>query len=210
MKFGEIVEGYNIPVLNEREIRAAAGVIFIFMLTAILNAIIVGEFLILKYTITIFLMDMSIRVFVHPKYSPFLIIGRFLVRKQTPLYVGAPQKRFAWMVGVVLSSTIFILLVLLNTYSVIIGLTCMICLLFLYFEMAFGICIACKFYSFIKKEKAQHCPGEVCDITQRHEIQKISKKQLLIVLATILFLFLVLALFNDSLKQDPSDLFKLF
>ena len=31
VQFGENVEGYNIPVLNEREIRAAAGILFLFM-----------------------------------------------------------------------------------------------------------------------------------------------------------------------------------
>jgi len=28
-QFGETVEGYSIPVLNEREIRAAAGILFL-------------------------------------------------------------------------------------------------------------------------------------------------------------------------------------
>ena len=31
-KFGEHVAGYSIPVLNEREIRASAGILFVFML----------------------------------------------------------------------------------------------------------------------------------------------------------------------------------
>ncbi len=30
IQFGEIVEGYNIPVLNEREVRASAGILFLF------------------------------------------------------------------------------------------------------------------------------------------------------------------------------------
>ena len=29
IQFGENVEGYNIPVLNEREIRASAGILFL-------------------------------------------------------------------------------------------------------------------------------------------------------------------------------------
>jgi hypothetical protein len=28
IQFGEDVEGYNVPVLNEREIRASAGILF--------------------------------------------------------------------------------------------------------------------------------------------------------------------------------------
>jgi hypothetical protein len=38
-QFGEIVEGYRIPVLNEREIRAGAGLLFVLMFTAILTVI---------------------------------------------------------------------------------------------------------------------------------------------------------------------------
>jgi hypothetical protein len=34
VKFGEDVEGYGIPVLNEREIRAAAGLLFLMMFVA--------------------------------------------------------------------------------------------------------------------------------------------------------------------------------
>ena len=33
-QFGETVEGYNIPVLNEREIRASAGILYFFMFLA--------------------------------------------------------------------------------------------------------------------------------------------------------------------------------
>ena len=35
VKFGEDVEGYRIPVLNQREIRAAAGILFVLMFAAI-------------------------------------------------------------------------------------------------------------------------------------------------------------------------------
>lgn len=34
-KFGEDVKGYTIPVLNEREIRAAAGIFFLFIFASI-------------------------------------------------------------------------------------------------------------------------------------------------------------------------------
>ena len=34
VKFGEDVDGYSIPVLNEREIRAAAGLLFLLMWTS--------------------------------------------------------------------------------------------------------------------------------------------------------------------------------
>ena len=56
-KFGEQVAGYNIRVLNEREIRAGAGLLFVFMFVAILSAIMQANFTLLKYAVMIFLAD---------------------------------------------------------------------------------------------------------------------------------------------------------
>lgn len=156
IKFGEHVEEYNIPVLNEREIRAAAGILFLIMFISILAAVLKGDFLMIKYAITIFLTDIALRVFINPKFSPSLIIGRLIVRNQVPEYVGAQQKKFAWIIGVVLAAITFIHIVVLNARSPITGIICLICLIFLFFETAFGICLGCKFYSIFYKEKAQY------------------------------------------------------
>ena len=57
--FGENVEGYNIPVLNEREIRASAGILFLFLLFALMQILYKNDFLLAKYFITIFLIDFT-------------------------------------------------------------------------------------------------------------------------------------------------------
>ena len=201
------MEGYSIPVLNEREIRAAAGILFLMMFISIFTAATQGDFLLLKYAVVIFLIDILIRVFVNPKFSPTLIIGRLIVRNQVPEYVGAKQKKFAWIIGVVLAATMFILLVVVNSISPITGIICMICLVFLFFESAFGICLGCKFYSMVYKEKAQYCPGEVCDVKSRQEIQKTSGLQILIVVGFIAFIVLTVFVFNDAFSVKPFDLF---
>lgn len=206
-KFGEDVKGYNIRVLNEREIRAGAGLLFVFMFIAILSAIMQSSFTLLKYAVMIFLADMLIRVLVNPKYSPVLILGRFFVRNQVPEYAGAVQKKFAWVIGISLGLTMFILINIMNTFSFITGLICLICLIFLFFESAFGICLGCKFYSWIYKEKAQYCPGEVCEIKDRHEIQKTNLAQWIVVLAFIGYIVLTVILFNDNFKVPPRELF---
>ena len=209
VKFGEEVKDYSIPVLNEREIRAAAGILFLMMLISILVVILKGDFTLLKYAVTIFLTDIVIRVFINPKFAPTLIIGRLIVRNQTPEYVGAPQKKFAWIIGVVLAVTMYILQVLVNSYSPITGLICFVCLIFLFFESAFGICLGCKFYPLFFKGKVQYCPGEVCEVKDRHEIQKTSKVQLLIVLAFIGWIVLSVFIFKDFYAEKPTDLFGL-
>jgi len=209
IQFGENVEGYNIPVLNEREIRAAAGLLFLMMFISIMVVILKGDFLLLKYAIVIFLTDILIMVLINPKYAPTLILGRLIVRNQTPEYVGAQQKKFAWIIGIVLAVTMFILQVVVNSFSPITGLICLICLIFLFFESAFGICIGCKFYSWFYKEKAQYCPGEVCDVKSKQDIQKTSWMQLMIVITFIAFIVLVVFIFNDALLVKPYDLFGL-
>lgn len=208
-KFGEEVEGYNIPVLNEREVRAAAGLLFVMMFVSISSAAIKQDFLLLKYSIIIFLIDFIIRVFVNPKFSPTLIMGRLIVRNQVPEYVGAPQKKFAWVIGFSLAVIMFVHLIIVNAYSPITGIICLICLVFLFFETSFGICLGCKFYPLFFKEKAQHCPGEVCDVKSKQDIQKTSKSQMLIVFAFIMCIILSVFLFNDSFSKKPYDLFGL-
>lgn len=208
-QFGEDVEGYNIRVLNEREIRAAAGILFVLMFTSILNVILTGSFLLLKYAITIFLTDITIRVFVNPRFAPTLIIGRLIVRKQTPEYVGARQKKFAWIIGFVLALTMMALQVIVNAYSPITGLICFICLIFLFFETSFGICLGCKFYPLFFKDKVQYCPGEVCDMKTRQDIQKTSWTQVFIVLGFAVFIVLTVYLLNDFYRVAPYDLFGL-
>jgi hypothetical protein len=207
IKFGEDVEGYSIPVLNEREIRAAAGMLFVLMFISIFLAATKGDFVMLKYAVVIFLTDILIRVFINPKFSPTLIIGRLIVRNQVPEYVGAKQKKFAWIIGIILATTMFILVDLVNSYSPITGIICMICLVFLFFESAFGICLGCKFYSLVYKEKAQYCPGEVCDAKSKQDIQKTSGNQILIVLGFIVFIILTVFIFNTAFSVKPHNLF---
>ena len=103
IKFGEDIEGYTIPVLNEREIRASAGILFLCMFISLMLILFKGNFLLIKHVIIIFLSDLLIRVFVNPKFSPTLILGRLIVGRQVPEYVGAPQKKFAWKIGIALA-----------------------------------------------------------------------------------------------------------
>ena len=209
IQFGEDVEGYTIPVLNEREIRASAGILFVFMFISLMLILLKGNFVLIKYVIIVFLIDLLIRVFVNPRFSPTLITGRLIVSRQVPEYVGAPQKKFAWKFGIALASLMFILLVVVNSYSIFTGVTCLFCLVFLFFESAFGICLGCWVYNLFYKKKAEHCAGEVCDLTQKQGIQKISWVQIVILISVIVFVILVILLFNDDLSKNPQNLWTL-
>ena len=206
IKFGENVDGYDIPVLNEREIRAAAGILFLATYTSLMVILFKQNFIPIKYVVTLFLVDFLIRVFINPKYSPTLILGRVIVRNQTPEYVGAKQKKFAWVIGVILAATMFVFFVFVNAYSFITGIICLICLIFLFFESVFGICLGCKVYPLFFKDKVQYCPGEVCDIKQKQDIQKTSISQFFVLLIFIGFIFLLVFIMNDRFSEMPHDL----
>ncbi len=207
IQFGEQVPGYNIPVLNEREIRAAAGILFLVIYTSLMLIIFNNDFRMVKYVVAIFFVDFMIRVFINPKFSPSLIIGRMMVRNQVPEYVGAKQKQFAWIIGVLLSGSMFILLVVINATSPITGLVCLACLIFLFFEAVFGICLACKVYRLVYGENAQYCPGEVCEIKSRQPIQRISLAQVAIVFVFIAGIFLMVRFFAPVINVAPHDMF---
>jgi hypothetical protein len=164
-EFGEQIDGFPVRVLNERAVRAGAGILFFFAIVTFMNAFLLGNFQPTRVFVVAFLVDFGIRIFVNPRYAPSLIVGQWFVRKQLPEYVGAPQKRFAWAIGFVLALGMFYLMVLNNVIGPINMLVCATCLLLMFFETAFGICIGCKLYNLLNKEQAQLCPGGVCEVT---------------------------------------------
>ena len=187
--FGERVEGYEVKVLNERELRAGAGILFLVALLSFVNCLVMKNIVIVQTFVWLFLVEFTIRVLINPKYAPSLLSGRFMVNNQTPEYVGAKQKRFAWSIGLLLAMFFFFLTTIFpsstpigeeSLHNALIGLSCMICLVLLYFEAVFGICLGCKLYNLFNKEEAQYCAGATCQKHERTECQKFSTSQLVV------------------------------
>ena len=55
----------------------------------------------------------------------------------------------------------------------------------LFFEAAFSICLGCKIFNLVMKEKATHCPGGVCEIQIKDDVQKFNPIQRFILIATV-------------------------
>ncbi|HNU81785.1 MAG TPA: DUF4395 domain-containing protein [bacterium] len=200
-QFGEKMEAYQVPVLNEREARAAAGILFLFAMISLSNVLLAGNFTFIKIFIIAFTVEFLIRVFVNPKYAPVMILGRLAVSGQKPEYTGAPQKRFAWSLGLGLA-LIMVASLILNiipfTFSCLI---CFICVILLFLESAFGICVGCKLYNLLTGNKAQLCPGGVCEARKKEDIQKVNYWQILVLLVFGLIMFAVSRLFIDNQTQ---------
>jgi len=195
--FGEEVEGYETRVLNEREARASAGIILMFAMIGFSFVAFRNDFFLTELFSFTFVLEFFIRVFINPKYAPYMILGRMFIFNQKPEYVGAPQKHFAWSIGFALGLIMIGLIVYNNTgYERVV--VCLLCIVFLFAEAVFGICVGCKIYTLITKKKAQHCPGGVCEMKgAKEEVQKISFVQIGIVLA-----FISLIYYSQPLIED--------
>lgn len=188
VSFGEMQDGYSVPVLNERAVRASAGILFVAALVSFMNAWLVGNFQPTRIFVLMLLADFTIRIFVNPNYSPSFIIGQWIVRKQQPDYVGAPQKRFAWAIGFTLALVMSYLVVIKGVVGPVNILVCASCLTLMFFETSFGICLGCKVYNLFHKEQAQLCPGGVCE-TDAPKAPNVSAGQLVAVLLFVCFGF---------------------
>jgi fumarate reductase subunit C len=194
--YGEKVPGYEVRVLNEREARAAAGILFVGAFLGLVNGVMLGTAKFSEYFVTFFAIDFTIRI-IQPRYSPSLLLGRFFVRNQKPEYVGAAQKRFAWALGMILAWPMFYYLVIDFQPNPLKVLVCLICMALLFFEAAFSICLGCKIFSWIKRKDPKYCPGGVCELQTKDPVQKFTPVQSIILLITVaLMLYGIYAYFT--------------
>ena len=194
LNYGERVPGYDIPVINEREARAAAGILTMLGTIVIFVGIGYNHVIVARVYLAFLFLDFNARI-INPRYSPSLLIGKFMVRNQKPEYVGGAQKRFAWFLGWLISLPMMWWFVLhwdITFYKVLI---CVLCITLMFFESAFAICIGCIIYKWIIREDPQHCPGGVCEVRKREPIQEFSLIQKVIAATTAVALVVGIYLF---------------
>ncbi|WP_461636975.1 DUF4395 domain-containing protein [Labilibaculum euxinus] len=174
VSFGEHVDGIGYKVLNEREVRASAGILFIMGLVAVVAGVFFQNYTPIPYVSGFMMLSFLISVFINPKYAPSNIIARLIVIKQEPIYIGAVQKKFAWSLGLAISSVVFFLSIPLQIDPTIFESVCMLCLLcmlLMFVETAFGICVGCQLYFLAVKLKLMkqpdvkpNCMGNSCEV----------------------------------------------
>lgn len=161
-RIGDIVPGYGTPVINERAVRASAGILFLLGVIAFTAAVATGSLRPLQPFGMLFLLDMLVRLTVGDRWSPTLALGRLIVRRQAPEWVGAPQKRYAWGLGfglALISCASFGLLTFPLWVSLVL---CGSCLSMLFVETAFGICAGCTLQRMFAKTAPRYCPAGTC------------------------------------------------
>lgn len=174
ISFGEYLDNSAFKVLDERQVRASAGIMFFLGLVAFIQVNFLKNSEVIIFISGFLLLNFTIGIFINPKFSPTMILAKIIVKKQSPLPIGAVQKKFAWTIGFFLALSIFTLSILhLDNVHFFepLCLLCLICLAILFLESSFGICIGCKIYRFfirfkiIPKPKVNpNCMGDACEI----------------------------------------------
>ena len=170
--FGDFSELHGYKILDERVVRGSSGILLLLGFFAFVNGFVVKNYIVLPWISGFIAVNFLVALAINPKLSPTMALSKLIVRKQTPLPIGAVQKRFAWSLGFAMSSAIFVMSLFLlkdEAWFDRVCFWCLVCLLFLFLETAFGICVGCKIYQLCVKVgllKAPavkpNCMGDSC------------------------------------------------
>jgi hypothetical protein len=147
---GLIVDGRELraPVFNEHEVRAAAGITMAVGAVAFCWAYFRHQYIPLQAVASFFFVEFLLRVTLGIRYSPVGVVARALMRRQSPQWVSAKPKRFAWSLGLGIAFAMTII-----TNSGIRGWLprsmCLVCLTMMWLESALGLCLGCKLHGLL-------------------------------------------------------------
>lgn len=83
-QFGEQIEGFDYKVINERDARASAGIMFLLGLSSLFSVFIFHTLFWAELFSITFIFEFIIRTFINPKHAPHMRIGGVLVANQHP------------------------------------------------------------------------------------------------------------------------------
>jgi hypothetical protein len=179
-KIGEIIPDLKInwkpapyPVVDDNAVRAWAWLMFIVWLVAFVFSLTTHTPDLAIVLVPIITFDLFIKVLFWPKYSPFMIMWKYLVRDKKPEYVWAKQKQFAWILWLLIAFIVLWFLMILGKCGPAM-LFCLICLIFMWAEAVLWNCIWCNIYAKLRdkghieeEEYAPVCAWGSCDIKNR-------------------------------------------
>ena len=160
----------SFPVVNERAVRATAGIVMLLAAIAIAFAFFDKNYTPVRIISIVVAADYAVRqVAGLTPLSPIGMLGTLLVHHQQPEWVGGTQKRFAWALAFAMALLIAIL-----TNAGVTGLLVLIIGLMLisllWLESVVGFCVGCFIYSLLIKADIVHpadapaCGGNSCAV----------------------------------------------
>jgi len=198
LNFGENIDGYEYKVINERDARASAGIMFLLGLLSLFSVHLYRTIFWAELFSITFIIEFFVRVLINPKYAPYMLIGGLIVSNQQPDWVEAKPKRFAWLLGVILGVIMTYYIIFDIITPIRLGI-CWLCLFLLFVESVFGICLGCLLYKKLKW-KTYNCPGGICDVAP----PPYNKRKLIVITAFLgLFFLTYVSLKSYKFNEKP-------
>jgi Domain of unknown function (DUF4395) len=170
LSFGQRISGrtpdvaeLHAAVVDENQVRAAAGVTMVLGAVAFSFAYFNHQYILLQIVSTLFFVEFLARLTVGLRFSPVGVIARALTLRRVPDWVSAKPKRFAWTLGGGMAFSMMII-----TNSGIRGMLprtiCAICLTLMWMESVLGLCLGCKIHAMlVRRGWATNDPAfEIC------------------------------------------------
>jgi len=129
------------PMVNERSVRASAGLLFVLGFSALSVAFFTGDSQPLQGFAIVFLLEMGIRLGLDHRFSPSMILGALATRSQRPEWVSLEPKKWAWGLGFALALSTCLAVGWGNLEASVMMIACSVCLSLLFAESALGICV---------------------------------------------------------------------
>lgn len=154
------------PVVDERVVRAAAGITMALGAVAFSLAYFDKVYVPLQVAASLFFIEFLIRVTIGIRHSPVGLVARAMTLGQPPEWVPATPKRFAWTLGLVMAGAM--------TAITNVGIRgylprtiCLICLTLMWMESALGLCLGCQIYAALVRRgwlraSTAFCPDGSC------------------------------------------------
>ncbi len=199
LNFGEKIDGYDYKVINERDARASAGIMFLLGILSLFSVYIYRTIFWAELFSITFIIEFAFRTLVNPKYSPYMLIGGLVVSNQEPDWVEAKPKQFAWILGLILG-VIMTYYIIFDIISPIRLSICWLCLFLMFVESVFGICLGCILYKKLNW-KLYNCPGGICETKPQ---EPYDKRNLIIIAAFLgLFFLTYVSLKSSKFNEIP-------
>jgi hypothetical protein len=164
----------NAGVVNENEVRAAAGITLVAGGVAFSYAYFTHLYIPLQAVASFFFVEFLIRVTAGIQYSPTGIVAHAMTRRHPPQWVSAKPKRFAWTLALVLGFAMTIITNGAIARPYLPRTLCLICLTLMWLETAIGLCLGCEIYGLLvrrgwitKDPEIEICANGVCDVPKR-------------------------------------------
>lgn len=177
--------------VNETEVRISTWITLVMGLFSLFFVLFKWEFDITLYLVWLIWLDFLLKVFIWPKFSIFGSLVRPFIKKKEVVMVWAIQKRFAWSIGLFISTfVVFCVLALWwylwttdpnlafminiietnisNNAFVVVPMNptipaCLLCITFMWSESVVGYCVWCSIYWFlVKKWWMKEYKGQNC------------------------------------------------